>query len=168
MRKLILGLILCGLAIAETDLTGKWTGGPFHLNLKQNGNKLTGTAGPGDSEQYPLLDGVIDGDHVTFHVGTIQFDLKVEGATIKGEMKADTQAIPVILQRVDAQQAAGPPLFEVASIKPSPSEEGRGSNMRLDPGRLTCSGVTLKRLLMRAYNLRDYQISGPEWLDSER
>jgi uncharacterized protein (TIGR03435 family) len=69
--------------------------------------------------------------------------------------------------------------FEVASIKPAqppkPDGQGRilmrgprggpGSN---DPGRIDYPFVTLKYLLTTAYNVKNYQISGPSWLDSER
>ncbi|HWC95916.1 MAG TPA: TIGR03435 family protein [Candidatus Sulfopaludibacter sp.] len=167
MRIVFLGIFACFLALAETDVTGKWAGGQFTLNLKQDGTKLTGTAGPMSSEQYPIQDGVIDGDHLTFHLGTFQFDLHIEGAGIKGQAKMGEQNVPVILERVEALQTGGPLSFEVASVKHS-SAEGRGSNMRLDPGRLTCSGVTIKALIRRAYSVQDYQISGPDWLDSER
>jgi uncharacterized protein (TIGR03435 family) len=68
--------------------------------------------------------------------------------------------------------------FEVASIKPlqSPRSDiplagfllrpsgGPGSN---DPGRINYPYMTLKNLLMTAYNVKNYQISGPGWLDSE-
>ena len=37
-----------------------------------------------------------------------------------------------------------------------------------DPGRINYSGVTLKMLLKRAYDIGPEQISGPDWLDSER
>jgi uncharacterized protein (TIGR03435 family) len=37
-----------------------------------------------------------------------------------------------------------------------------------DPGRITYNGVTLKMLLKRAYDISPDQISGPDWLDSER
>ena len=37
-----------------------------------------------------------------------------------------------------------------------------------DPGRITYNGVTLKMLLKRAYDIGPEQISGPDWLDSER
>src|SRR5579863_9583054 len=59
--------------------------------------------------------------------------------------------------------------FEAASVKRtadrwSPLRGGPGTS---SPGQL--SGVaTLKVLVMRAYGLKDYQVSGPAWMDSER
>lgn len=81
----------------------------------------------------------------------------------------------------NGQTTEGPPEFEVASVKvatrpaggrvaailpPSITEMigftgGPGSK---DPGRITYTGVSLKMLLVRAYRLRPYQVSGPGWL----
>lgn len=68
--------------------------------------------------------------------------------------------------------------FEVASIKPwvAPSGPGRGGMMlgmrggpgTADPEQITYSGLPLRLLLMNAYDVRTYQITGPSWLDSER
>ena len=37
-----------------------------------------------------------------------------------------------------------------------------------DPGQLTYTNVSLKNVLINAYDVNDYQISGPTWLDRER
>jgi uncharacterized protein (TIGR03435 family) len=62
--------------------------------------------------------------------------------------------------------------FEVASVKPA--EEGRGGLGPLrggpgtsSPGQLSGT-VSLMALLMRAYGLKDYQVSGPAWMESQR
>lgn len=65
-----------------------------------------------------------------------------------------------------------PIVFEAASIKPFPEGTtisfsgctgGPGSN---DPGSIRCEYVTLKMLLMRAYQVKSQEIFGPGWLDS--
>jgi uncharacterized protein (TIGR03435 family) len=74
-----------------------------------------------------------------------------------------------------AQADASAPAFEVASVKvsaPMPSgmvmiRMGGGPDSS-DPGRITYTGVTLKALVARAYNVKDYQVEGPQWLDGER
>ena len=85
------------------------------------------------------------------------------------------------------QTAVDTPEFEVASVKPAAAPAGgnfggmRPPNTGLsefigfsggpgtkDPGRIDYSGVNLKMLLVRAYQVRPYQISGPGWLDTER
>jgi uncharacterized protein (TIGR03435 family) len=66
------------------------------------------------------------------------------------------------------------PGFEVASVKRvaqhnAPPLSGRtGFSPSVDPLQIRYAGTTLKNLLMQAYNLKSYQISGPVWLDDER
>jgi len=69
-----------------------------------------------------------------------------------------------------AQVAAAPFAFEVASIKPAaPQPEGMFRiGMGGDEGRITYTGVPLKLVMTRAYGVKQHQISGPSWLDSER
>jgi uncharacterized protein (TIGR03435 family) len=57
--------------------------------------------------------------------------------------------------------------FEVASVKPSPGTSGR-MTMKSDPGRISYTNITLKRVLLSAYDLKSYQISGPDWLETLR
>ena len=66
------------------------------------------------------------------------------------------------------------PTFEVASIKPSPASAVDYGNDRLpgqmlrEPGRVSYAHVTLQNLLAQAYRIKNFQISGPAWLDSDR
>jgi uncharacterized protein (TIGR03435 family) len=63
--------------------------------------------------------------------------------------------------------------FEVASLKPTASPGTQDRVMRRltggpgssDPGTFTYTNVTLKILATMAYNLKDYQVQGPEWID---
>ena len=57
--------------------------------------------------------------------------------------------------------------FEVASVKPAPVGQ-RGPSSTIDPGMVSFRNTNLKNLLMRAYVLRNYQIQGPGWIDTER
>src|ERR1039457_7369094 len=73
------------------------------------------------------------------------------------------------------QGAAETPTFEVASVKPAePQPMGQmrimmsGGPGTPDPGQLTYSNASLKDILINAYGVKGYQISGPKWLDSER
>src|SRR5438128_1076564 len=65
------------------------------------------------------------------------------------------------------QSAAVPPAFEVASVKPNRSGGGRAST-RISDGRLTMVNVPLKQCIEIAYDMKDYSVSGPEWLGFER
>ncbi len=67
------------------------------------------------------------------------------------------------------------PTFEVASVKPSvPPTDGRlmvrmrGGPGSPDQGQITYTNTSLKQLIQAAYNVKGYQVSGPNWLDSER
>jgi uncharacterized protein (TIGR03435 family) len=66
-----------------------------------------------------------------------------------------------------AQESA--PVFEVASIKPAdPANNGTSFNT-LNGGGLRVSGANLRALIMTAYNIRNFQLSGgPGWVYTER
>jgi uncharacterized protein (TIGR03435 family) len=67
-----------------------------------------------------------------------------------------------------AQTAAAPLRFEVASIKPTKGEGGKGGLVILPGGGLRMGNTTLKMLIALAYNVRDNEISGgPNWIGSE-
>jgi uncharacterized protein (TIGR03435 family) len=57
--------------------------------------------------------------------------------------------------------------FEAASVKPSKANTN-SSNTHSDQGRFTATNVSLHRLITTAYDLKDYQLEGPDWLSSER
>ena len=57
--------------------------------------------------------------------------------------------------------------FDAASVKPSKAA-GTRSSVRSDAGRITYTNVTLRDCLMAAYDAKDYQISGPAWLATDR
>jgi len=83
-------------------------------------------------------------------------------------------------QKAEAQDAAAPqqnnpetmPAFEIASVKrvvAAPARAGWamvGSSTTAES--ISYRSATLKELLMAAYSLRPYQVSGPDWLESER
>jgi len=101
------------------NLTGKWSGAfkvdggdhevPQLFILKQQGKTLTGTGGPNASEQYPIENGRVDGDHVTFELTTgewkFTYDLRQsESRELTGELKlesvGDSRTAKVSLARV--------------------------------------------------------------------
>jgi len=72
-------------------------------------------------------------------------------------------------------QQPGSPTFEVASIKPAaPQEMGkmmtgmRGGPGTADPTQVTFTNASLTLLLSQAYNVQNYQVTGPAWLESTR
>ena len=174
MKTFLLGsfvTLLAGtVAFAATDVSGRWASAPIYLILKQDGSKLSGSAGPTEKEQILTFDnGAVEGDRVTFKAGSFQFSLKLNGDEMKGEMRNGPDPSPVFLKRVTDPSNTGPRSFEVASVKRSPlfASNGINSSMKLDPGRLTCSNVSLKKLIYESYAVKDYQVSGPDWLSTE-
>jgi len=60
------------------------------------------------------------------------------------------------------------PAFEVASVKPAQLGATERSLTHNMAGKLTASNATLKMLLMLAYQVMPYQVSGgPNWLDGD-
>lgn len=107
MRKLllffVLAVIAAGIAIADTSVTGKWTGsfnmiapdgqskdGTALLLLKQSGTEITGSVGPDEGEQHPITKGKIEGEKITLLVEdegrTIKFDLVLAAERITGDV----------------------------------------------------------------------------------
>jgi uncharacterized protein (TIGR03435 family) len=67
----------------------------------------------------------------------------------------------------DAQSPAPRPKFEVASVKHNISGSDK-AYLQATPGRLAITNVTLKRLILNAWDLQDYQLYGdPSWIASE-
>jgi uncharacterized protein (TIGR03435 family) len=66
--------------------------------------------------------------------------------------------------------AQSPPVrleFEVASVKPAGNPDGQAL-LQAVPGRLNMTNLTLRRLILNAYGVQDYQLSGdPPWAASE-
>uniref|UniRef100_Q01NA8 Soil-associated protein, TIGR03435 family n=1 Tax=Solibacter usitatus (strain Ellin6076) TaxID=234267 RepID=Q01NA8_SOLUE len=65
------------------------------------------------------------------------------------------------------QQAAEVLEFEAASVKPNKSGSNH-SESHGTPGQLVALNMSLRAYICRAFNVRDYQVSGPDWLGSEK
>jgi uncharacterized protein (TIGR03435 family) len=76
---------------------------------------------------------------------------------------------------VFAQSPAGP-VFDVASVKATePGRGGRGfpghgfgGQIAAEPGALTMRNVSMRAAIHWAYDVPEFQVSGPAWLASER
>ncbi len=87
-----------------------------------------------------------------------------------------TSAAVLLCASIAMGQQPNPKLtFEVASIKPAaPQTMGRiqmgggGGPGTPDPGRIRFSNMPLRMLIMRAYEVQSFQVSGPSWMDSQR
>lgn len=99
MKQLLLLALAAGIFLA-TDATGNWTGSltlandneprPAYLVLKQDGDKLTGTAGPTATEQHPIENGRAANGNLTFELATedsvMRFAVKQDGDVTKGDV----------------------------------------------------------------------------------
>jgi hypothetical protein len=102
-------LALCAFTAFAADAAGKWSGSftpegqeasTGMLILKQSGTEITGTGGPNAEQQYPLANGKIDGNKVTFDLQhpsgmVLKMALVLDGDTLKGDAtaNADGQAM---------------------------------------------------------------------------
>lgn len=80
-----------------------------------------------------------------------------------------TATFLMILAGAQAQIPDAALQFEVASIKPSAPPNGRmrvgsrGGPGTDDPGLYRCENCGVSWLIEQAFDLKDYQLSGPEW-----
>jgi uncharacterized protein (TIGR03435 family) len=68
-------------------------------------------------------------------------------------------------------QTASPPTFEAASVKVNKSGNRNSSttmNSDDNSAKLAMQNVTLMYCIQRALGVREYQVSGPDWLKSEK
>jgi hypothetical protein len=119
MKRVIAILILLAVSAAGMDVTGRWSGTfkveggdhtiPQLFILKQDGTRVSGTGGPDAQEQYPIENGKVEGDRVTFELTTgewkFEYDLKAagtEGMSGDLELKSinDSRKAKVTLNKV--------------------------------------------------------------------
>ncbi len=79
-------------------------------------------------------------------------------------------AVVVCLDEAQSAPSNPAPAFEVASIKPAPPPtDGRLMvRMNNDEGRINFSNVSLMNVITTAYKVKEHQVTGPAWLNSER
>ena len=72
--------------------------------------------------------------------------------------------------RAQSQAGGAAPRFEVASVKQAPPPDGRGMTMGCpaDPVRITCTNMNLANLVLIAYGIQRYQLSGLSVTDMDR
>ena len=100
--KLLFALLFSVMLLAAADVSGTWTGsfepqggdaGSAWLQLKQNGQTLTGKAGPSADQSWEIRNGKIEGQKVTFelpHDGEVMtIELTLNGDTLEGNAKGE-------------------------------------------------------------------------------
>ncbi len=117
MHKKWLVWLLVPAALGAADVSGRWSGridfdnpgghpDTAYLVLKQKGEQVTGTAGPGPSSQFQIEKGSIQGSKLTLEVplpegGRMKFNLTVEGDRIKGNVIGEKNGNPAGAAQVE-------------------------------------------------------------------
>jgi hypothetical protein len=101
MKRLLIAFLAATVCLLAADPSGKWSGTlqptdggephPAYIILKADGNKLSGSGGPDETEQHPIESGRVEGDRLIFVVPagerTLYFDLKIKGDEIEGDLE---------------------------------------------------------------------------------
>jgi uncharacterized protein (TIGR03435 family) len=178
---LALAAVLLGSAsLQAADISGVWQGGffggPLYLTLHQDGDKLSGTAGPGEKEQEKLENIKLEDGHLTASMGPAQVDLRVVGETLTGDISATGPDGPMVfhvtLRRPGAAAKPAADLkFEAASVKQARApEQGHWSRFAPTRSQFVMERVPLQMCIALAYGMNDNSddlISGPSWLKTE-
>lgn len=81
-------------------------------------------------------------------------------------MSATSGGMIILLAAVVlAQPQNAQPAYEVASIKPNNSASGSSSSHETQ-GQIVMTNQSLKRLIERAYDVKPFQVTGPDWLEA--
>jgi hypothetical protein len=98
---LLLSAILCAAPLSTPDVTGKWSGTlqmdgqnapqPAYSIFHEDGNSLSGSVGPDESEQDEFEGGKVEGNKLTFDVpqgpngeGSLHVEMQVQGDQMTG------------------------------------------------------------------------------------
>src|ERR1051325_5942865 len=100
----LLCILIAALALvgADSNISGKWSGSfiittpegeqkeaTALMILNQKGSEITGTVGPNEDEQFPIVKGTIEGDKISLEVehegATVKFALVLANDRIKGD-----------------------------------------------------------------------------------
>ena len=96
---------------------------------------------------------------------------RVTSMTVRVQLAVATGLMVCAPLTTFAQALQKTPKFEVASVRqrrvPGFNTTGVGI-VEITSSRASYRDITLKSLLMRAYNLEPFQVKGPVWLDSQR
>lgn len=100
MKFVAIAILLFAFGQTAPGVSGKWHGSfqvkgndghiPQLFFLTQEGTKITGTGGPDASERYPIADGKIAGNHISFDLtnafAKFTYDLTDSGGQMKGKL----------------------------------------------------------------------------------
>jgi len=128
MKTLIGCLLLTALTLSAGELTGKWSGkfditnsqgetkaDSAYMDLKLEGAKVTGTAGPNEGQQWTIQNGKLEGTRLTFEVtmlrdgadnGSLVFDLVFDGESLRGSATGTGKGGEKMSAKVDLKRVS--------------------------------------------------------------
>jgi uncharacterized protein (TIGR03435 family) len=88
-------------------------------------------------------------------------------ATVRATIRATAGGMIVLLAAggIFAQPRDARPAYEAASVKLNTSASGASSS-RGSKGQIVFTNQTLKRLIERAYGVKPFQVTGPDWMET--
>jgi uncharacterized protein (TIGR03435 family) len=72
--------------------------------------------------------------------------------------------LTALLSTFAHQSQTAPRAFEAASVKPHRDAGRRDRTRAIEPGRITCLDASLGELISLAYDVKRFQIAGPDWI----
>src|SRR4051812_42349245 len=122
---IVVALVLTPAMPGATDVSGKWSGFPIYLTLKQDGNTVIGSAGETEDDQIPFQSGSIEDDRITLKAGPVEINLVVHGDQMSGEIHQGVKTMKMVFRRLQPRDPSAPaPAFDAASVKRSPPQQG--------------------------------------------
>ena len=109
MRRILWAGALFGVCAFGADVSGRWSGTvqfagnpdkePGFIELKQDGAKVTGRAGPSEERAFEVKVGAIEGDKLHLELAPANgegprravMELKVDGEHLTGDLKVETE-----------------------------------------------------------------------------
>jgi len=109
VKRLFIALVFMTVNSLAADISGKWSGTwesperPHYMVLKQDGEAVTGTAGPEAGYQLDISKGKFAGDQLTFDVAlengaVLHFIFKVDGDSCTGQGQIENQGKTVVMK----------------------------------------------------------------------
>src|SRR5580698_3963580 len=86
------------------------------------------------------------------------------GRGVRDSVPLLTRVLPLLFL---AQSNPGP-AFEVASVKPAPAASAEHRGIKIDSARVDITYWSIRQLILRAYEVWEYQFAGPGWAATTR
>jgi len=155
------------LYVVTKDLTVSVVGTVFLVSVEAEGSRVAVIEGEVNVQEGEKTKTLLAGEQVST-APTMAVRSVAEEISWSRQAKAHMALrTPVQVQTVSPPPVASPLEFDVAAIHPS-QETNMGSRIDAKNDRVTIENMNLKMIIRYAYDVRDYQISGPGILTTAR